>query len=347
MAAKRFLVWFFISLIAFSGLALLLFCVHLGMPWWPHHLNREVRIAKHYIAENVEGPTIWLQGGSSTWFGFDSPLLHSETGYDVVNLAFNINMPTEFCFDEVRRFAKPGDVVILGLENSMYFRNNYSSYAADEITIWAPEFFWSLSLPRKAQFLKSLPWRKVLAGDIVRLGQLTGDYQKQLKPLPSERVIENLEAQWAGSYSGEIPAYYNYLTLNRHGDFIPTNHTLWRETHEYYLMDTHPVSKMTRHDFEEFVQWASENDVQVLMSWIPMAQNPKLDLEHPKAKASIQRISEFTSSLGLDFLGQPEDFVLDIELFYDTSHHTTAEGATERTKRLLPYLKRQLPKPNP
>lgn len=338
MTAKRFLVWFFASLLVAFGLATALFVLHLGMPWWPHHLNREVRIAKHYIAETVEGPTIWLQGGSSTWFGFDSPFLHSKTGYNVVNLAFNINMPTEFCFDEVRRFAKPGDVVILGLENSMYFRDNYSSYAADEITIWAPEFFWSLSLPRKAQFLKSLPWRKVLAGDIVRLGQLTGAYDKQLKPLSPTKVIENLEERWTGNYTGEIPAYYNYLTLNRHGDFVQSDHTLWRGTHDYYLMDSHPVSEMTRQDFKEFSKWAAANDVQILMSWIPMARNPKLDLDHPKAKASIQRITDFISSLGLQFLGQPEEFVLDIELFYDTSHHTTAEGATERTKRLLPHL---------
>jgi len=342
MTAKTFLVWFFVSLLAFSGLAIVLFCIHLGMPWWPHHLNREVRIAKHYIAESVEGPTLWLQGGSSTWFGFDSPLLHSETGYNVVNLAFNVNMPTEFCFDEVRRFAKPGDAVLLGLENSMYFRDVYSSYAADEITIWAPEFFWSLSLNRKAKFLKSLPWRKVLAGDIVRLGQLTGDYDKQLKPIPHEKVISNLEDQWAGRYEGEIPAYYNYLTMNRHGDFIQSDHALWRGTSDYSLMGSEPVSVMTRQDFEEFVSWAQTNDVKIFMSWLPMARNPKLDLDHPKAKASIQRITDFTSSLGLEFLGQPEDFVMNIELFYDTSHHTTAEGATERTKRLLPHLKTQL-----
>ena len=339
MTAKEFIIWFLLSLSAAFAIAVILFYVHLGMPWWPHHLNREVRIAKHHIAESVEGPTIWLQGGSSTWFGFDSPLLQAETGFDVVNLAFNINMPLEFCFDEVRLFAKPGDAVILGLENSMYFRNNYSSYAADEITIWEPEFFRSLSLRRKAQFLKSLPWRKVLAGDLVRLGQLTGDFDKQLKPLPPKKVIENLEDQWDDRYTGEIPAYYNYLTLNRHGDFVQSNHTLWRGTHDYYLMDLHPVSEMTRHDFKEFTKWARENKVQILMSWLPMARNPKLDLEHPKVKASIHRITNFTSSIGLEFLGKPEDFVLDIELFYDTSHHTTAKGATERTERLLPFLK--------
>lgn len=344
MSAKKFLVWLASSLATGIAIAALLFCLHLGMPWWPHHLNREVRIAKHYIAQSVNGSTIWLQGGSSTWFGFDSPLLHSETGYEVVNLAFNVNMPTEFCFDEVRRFAKPGDIVLLGLENSMFFRNNYSSYAADELTIWAPQFFWSLSLPRKALFLKSLPWRKVLAGDIARLGTLTGDFDKDLKPIEPEAVIKNLEDRWNGRYSGEIPAYYNYLTINRHGDFIQSDHALWRGTHDYSLMNSNPVSEMTRQDLKEFTAWAKENDVQVLMSWLPMAQNPKLDLTHSKAKSTINRITDFTESLGLEFLGSPEDFVMDVEMFYDTSHHTTALGATERTKRILPLLKEEIAK---
>ncbi len=342
MTAKSFIIWFLLSLTTAFAIATTLFYAHLGMPWWPHHLNREVRIAKHYIAKSVEGPTIWLQGGSSTWFGFNSAILQSETGYEVVNLAFNVNMPTEFCFDEVRRFAKSGDIVLLGLENSMYFRDYYSSYAADEITIWAPDFFWSLSLNRKARFLKSLPWRKVLAGDIVSLGKLTGAFDKHLKPLPENLVIKNLEDRWADHYAGEIPAYYNYLTMNQHGDFVPSDHALWRGTHDYNLMNSKPVSEMTRQDLKEFTDWAKSNDVTIFMSWLPMAENSKLDLSHPKAKASIKRITDFTDSLGLEFLGEPEDFVMDIELFYDTSHHTNADGASERTRRLLPLLKNAL-----
>ena len=313
------------------------------MPWWPHHLNREVRIAKHYIAESVTGPTIWIQGGSSAWFGFDSELIQQETKYNVVNLAFNVNMPTEFCFDEIRLFAKEDDVVILGLENSMYFRDNYSSYAADEIAIWAPEFFWSLSFPRKARFLKSLPWQKVLASSLVRLGTLTGDFEKQLKPITEAEVIKNLTARWEGRHEGEIPAYYNYLTMNRHGDFIQTDHELWRGEHDYNLMGHSPISEMSKRDLAEFASWARANRITVLMAWLPMAENPALDLSLPEAQATIRRITDFSESLDLEFLGRPEEFIMDIELFYDTSHHTTAEGARIRTERLLPHLRQRLP----
>lgn len=343
MNAQRFLLSLAISLLVGLALLCVWFVAHLWMPWWPHHLNREVRIAKHHIAHSVEGPTLWLQGGSSAWFGFDSELIRKETGYDVVNLAFNVNMPSEYCFDEVRRFAKPGDAVILGLENSMYFRDYYSSYAVDEITIWDPDFFWSLSLPRKAKFLKSLPWRKILASSIVRVGTLTGHYERSLKPLSADQVIQNLHAQWEGAYEGKIPAYYNYLTLNRHGDFVHTNHALWRGEHNYNLMKDSPISEMTRTDFSEFSSWTSQNNISVFMSWIPMARNPKLDLNRPEARSTIQRIADFAHSFGFEFLGSPEEFVLDIELFYDTSHHTNAEGARIRTERLLPHLLERLP----
>jgi len=343
MNAQRFLIY--LALSALTGIAAVFvwFVTHLGMPWWPHHLNREARIAKHYIAESVEGPTIWIQGGSSAWFGFNSELIQRETGYNVVNLAFNVNMPTEFCFDEIRRFAKAGDTVILGLENSMYFRDNYSSYAADEIAIWASEFFWSLSIPRKARFLQSLPWQKVLAGSLVRIGVLTGDFDKQLKPLSKAEVIKNLTDHWEGKYAGEIPAYYNYLTMNRHGDFIQTDHEHWRGEHDYNLMGQSPISEMAKRDLKEFASWAQANSIAVFMAWLPMAKNPALDLSHPKAQATIKRITDFSSSLGLEFLGNPAEYVMDIELFYDTSHHTTAEGARQRTERLLPHLKARLP----
>lgn len=343
MNAQRFLICLAISVLTGIATVLVWFIAHLGMPWWPHHLNREARIAKHYIAESVEGPTIWIQGGSSAWFGFDSELIHKETGYDVVNLAFNVNMPTEFCFDEIRLFAKEGDAVILGLENSMYFRDNYSSYAADEIAIWAPEFFWSLSVSRKARFLQSLPWQKVLASSLVRIGVLTGDYDKQLKPLTEVEVIRNLADHWEGRYEGEIPAYYNYLTMNRHGDFMQTNHELWRGEHDYNLMGQAPISEMTKRDLSEFAEWAKAKGIRVFMAWLPMAENPALDLSHPTAQATMKRITDFTNSLDLAFLGNPEEYVMDIELFYDTSHHTTAEGARLRTERLLPYLKPRLP----
>ncbi len=82
MSASKFLIWLTLSFASVVAIALGLFCLHLGQPWWPHHHNREVRIAKHHIAESVQGPAIWLQGGSSTWFGFDSPQLSSAIGYD-------------------------------------------------------------------------------------------------------------------------------------------------------------------------------------------------------------------------------------------------------------------------
>ena len=343
MNARRFLIYLTLSSLSGIAIVAIWFAAHLGMPWWPHHLNREARIAKHYIAESVSGPTIWIQGGSSAWFGFDSELIQQETGYSVVNLAFNVNMPTEFCFDEIRLFAKEDDVVILGLENSMYFRDNYSSYAADEIAIWAPEFFWSLSFPRKARFLQSLPWQKVLASSLVRLGTLTGDYDKHLKPISEVQVIENLTARWEGRYEGEIPAYYNYLTMNRHGDFIQTDHELWRGEHDYNLMGRSPISEMSKRDLTEFASWARDNRITVLMAWLPMAENPALDLSLPQTQATIKRITDFSESLGLEFLGKPEEYVMDIELFYDTSHHTAAEGARLRTERLLSHLRQRLP----
>mgnify|MGYP007114256910 CR=1 FL=1 len=344
MTASKFISWFAISLASALAIVVTLFWLHLGQPWWPHHHNREVRIAKLHIAESVEGPTIWLQGGSSTWFGFDSKRLSAETGYEVVNLAFNVNMPTEFCFDEIRRFAKPNDVVILGLENSMYFRDTYSSYAVNELAIWAPDFFWSLSWERKAKYLKYLSWRKVLSGVISRLGQIAGSFDRQLKPLEPDQVIANATAHWKGEYEGEVPAYYNYLTINRHGDFEHSDHELWRDVHDYDLMSDQPISEMTREDFAEFVDWTKSNDVRVFMSWLPMAKNEKLDLTHPKAISSISRIRSFTASFDLDFLGDPENFLMEMEDIYDTSHHLTAEGAGKRTETLIPFLKSALAK---
>ena len=344
MSASKFLTWFALSFAGFLAIAVGLFCLHLGQPWWPHHHNREVRIAKHHIADSVEGPTIWLQGGSSTWFGFDSKQLSSETGYEVVNLAFNVTMPSEFCFDEIRRFAKPNDVVILGLENSMYFRDYYSSYAVNELAIWAPDFFWSLSWERKAKYLKYLSWRKVLSGLVTRLGKITGSFQRQLKPLETDQVIANAKAHWNGDYTGEVPAYYNYLTINRHGDFERSNHDRWRGVHNYNLMGDQPISEMTRQDFTEFIDWTRSNGIHVFMSWMPMAQNEKLDLTHPKAIASLSRIRSFTTSFDLEFLGAPEDFIVEINELYDTSHHLTTDGASRRTETLIPFLKAALAK---
>ncbi|MBT3482525.1 MAG: hypothetical protein HN457_13960 [Opitutales bacterium] len=342
MSASKFLKWLSCSFATFSAIVVALFCLHLGQPWWPHHHNREVRIAKHHIAESVEGPTIWLQGGSSTWFGFDSELLSSRTGYQVVNLAFNVTMPSEFCFDEIKRFAKPNDIVILPLENSMYFRDYYSNYAANELAIWAPDFFWDLTWKRKAMYLKYLSWRKVIAGVFARFGQITGSFKNQLKPLEPGQVVANAKAHWNGDYQGDVPAYYNYLTINRYGDFEHSNHALWRGLHDYNLMGTRPISEMTREDLTQFVNWTRSNNIRVFMSWIPMARNEKLNLDHPNAVATISRIRSFTDSLNLNFLGNPEDFLVEIEDLYDTSHHLTAEAARRHTETLIPILNKAI-----
>ena len=249
---------FAISIAAFWGL----FTLHLGHPWWNFHSNREIWIAKRFIASQTQGPTIWLQGGSATWFGYDSESIQSKTGYNVVNLGFNASFPIDFMTEEIMRYAKPGDIAVLSLEYELLWKPKYNTYSVNELSIWNPDYFRSRSLSNKLSYLKKHSWRKILASDLNRFTKALDIVDDNTFTLISDSDIQsNLQQKWGKSYTDELPTFYNYLDCSPNGDYTYQEERQWDSGSDYELMEEHEVSNHAKNTLTDFAQWCQANNI--------------------------------------------------------------------------------------
>ncbi len=70
---------------------------------------------REYIVQNKmpDFPRIYVVSGSNSLFGIDAEVLERKLHYPVVNLGLHAGLPMEVYFHQLKRYAKPGDTVIM------------------------------------------------------------------------------------------------------------------------------------------------------------------------------------------------------------------------------------------
>ncbi|AOY82893.1 hypothetical protein BJP36_26265 [Moorena producens JHB] len=65
--------------------------------------------------------------------------------------------------------------------------------------------------------------------------------------------------------------------------------------------------------------------------------------QEPRQQNFFKSIEYFYQRLGVPMLGNPEDFMSDKSMFYDTSYHLHDLGVNHRTKQLIDLIQPYLP----
>lgn len=99
--------------------------IHRNAPEY-HNGYLETIVDKHKRLDSIPAPRIILAGGSGWAFGINSKLVESDFDIPVVNLGLDENLGSAFITNELIRFAKKGDIVVLSTEYSMTVAGNDS-----------------------------------------------------------------------------------------------------------------------------------------------------------------------------------------------------------------------------
>lgn len=297
---------------------------------YAHDPLEEILTVKAEIARDASAPRWFILGGSSVWFGFDSDLIAAATGQSVVNLGAHAEVPLWFQLGQVEREAKAGDTVLIAAELVHYWRERPTTFSATRLGPVAPEAFARAGWERQWELLSAIPPSHVMARLIARIARGAEFGRPEAKQLMTE-----VRARWAGSFTGEIPGYYNYLEIGPRGDFTRPRSRAAHEHADYGLQESHkPVAGVWR-DLAATARRLRAAGVACYYTWPPFEKHPGLDVDSPTARANLEDLRVQLGRAGWTRIGAVDDAILEPEYFYDTPYHLTIDGAKRRTRRFI------------
>ncbi|MGH9550903.1 MAG: hypothetical protein ACRD3W_16095, partial [Terriglobales bacterium] len=280
-------------------------------------------IDKHRALDRAKSPKIVFVGGSNLAFGLDSARVRREFNEDVVNMGVSVKLGLQYQLEEIKDAVRCGDTIVICPEYDLLsedpYTNNYLVAAPQVLPrslVWvAREYLttpggWAELGANLGQLLPSKwsSWRGVL------LAQL-GDR----KPKPSFKDLIN---------PGEIEAI-SRSHFTREGDLI--GHLSLPSYAANWLGPIRKLNPATATALNRFAAFAQSRGATVVLIPPPIARTA-YDFNRKTIDASYSTLRD---QLHFPVLSEPQHYVFDNSLFFNTMWHLQGPGREERTTLIL------------
>ncbi len=271
--------------------------------------------SKVELLEETDGPRIVLVGGSGLAFGVDSALMERELeGYRVVNFGLYAALGTTVMLDLSQPYIREGDIVILIPEQQ-----------EQTLSEW---------------FDPAVMWQG-LDGAHGLLGCLPGEKLARLAGAFPEFAGQKFAAFLRGGLP-ELQSVYRRDSFNEKGDVVsplcaqnvmPGGY----DASTPIRFETDMVTEGFARRVRTYARAVKERGAVLWYGFCPMnslAAQGTEDMDN--FYAALQE------KLGVPLSGDPHDFLLAGEWFYDTNFHPNASGKTVYTRALTRSIKAML-----
>lgn len=263
---------------------------------------------------NMEGKRIVVIGGSGVAFGQHSDLLEAELdGYTVVNFGMYAGLGSTVMLDLAEDFIREGDIVIFSPEQSeqtlsCYFNAESMWQAADGRF----DLLWHLSNQELGAVAGQLPYFAANKFRYFRSGtapEPEGIYRRDsfneygdiADPQRTQNII-------AGGYDPDMPI--DFSTELPGADFVDR--------------------------VNDFAAVCQQKGIRFFYRFCPMNAMAVTEAGWQQMDAYFEHLQEV---LDCEFLGSPQDSILDARWFYDTNFHLNSAGAVVNTATMATELK--------
>jgi hypothetical protein len=304
------------------GLVTLLPCAPSeSLVWWHDTYARKIA-----YANRTPGRRILFAAGSSGAYSLSAAEITRRSGVPAVNMALYAGLGLRVILRQTMKVARRGDLVVLPLEYEQY--QGSLEEASDSIGY-------------------KLAWEPLTLLQGHGLGAVNA-----VLAMPVERVYNRLLWQVVPQRMG--PGHQIGIQINTAGDIV-TNWPHHRDASAFerlkdplpstYLQHGTAVAPTAATALTEFVAWCRARGVTVVATYPGIMDSP---VYHQPGRCKILSVLRtFYAGLGVPMLGDPQAFMLDKSMFFDSIYHLAHDGQlahTARVARLLdPYMKAMLP----
>jgi hypothetical protein len=324
--ARRFFFGLLLGAVSATSLYFVAVFLSLGAGVPSSFIPWSVIDSKLKIANSITGGKIIFTGGSSVDNGINAHRVGELTGLPSVNMGFWASLGPEYILHQVKRVAKPGDLVVLILEYGQF------NWAGDSI-YWADREMLPLILCRDQEFFLSRPlveqFHFAIRMDPVFLAECL-----KAKALPVKNINKEIFSS-SHNFNGDVT---NNVPSNLYSP-LPIGSTpkdpIWHLSHPL------PPDAKGFRVIADFIDWARKSGVKVVATYPNVARNPAY--EKADSQTTVKRVEDFYRSMNVPLLGGFEASEFPPECFFDTHYHLQADSAVRRSELLIPLLEPYLP----
>lgn len=272
---------------------------------------------KDAIASNIQPPRILIAGGSSNLYGIRADRIQEATGIPTINLGSHAALSLDYLLERIRRVAKPGDIILLGLEYDFFTDAARTAVFSDFVFGSDPGYI--LQRPP----LEAATWLASASGDVL------------LRP------FRDLHPGFPGLR--EERAKIAAARLDEYGNFVANDLAERRPAQLADVENSRPLfalqsakrvqSPAAWRSIEQFATWCRDNDIRLAAIFPPTIDRP-IYADAPTRRA-LRAISKHCRELKIPVLGDAEDSFLPVSDFFDSVYHLHAEAAERHTDRIL------------
>jgi hypothetical protein len=331
----------FLKIIA---LALLLGAIWFAVLWFirapiaSEFWLRELMIVKRSQVQKLSSPQIIVVGGSSVWFGVDATLMKHELGRACYNYGLHAALRPEWILDEVRKVVRPGDFLVLMLEDSFYKKtSDWDTWALRTAIAWNPDWIDRLTFGEKAKaILKGGTLDMAL--EILQTKALQAMHSpiiiKREKSLDGENAVLKRFSEEQGNYDGIVYAQSN---IDDRGDVLHnegcryTGQGFGSAEQEEGFISSHMKVLLSK-----FLGDMKAEGVKVVVAHAPSHLK---DPANPHWVVVDENLKCDLGLLGVELIDYREDVIFSKESFYDTPYHLNTKAREQRTRRLIDAIK--------
>jgi hypothetical protein len=274
---------------------------------------------KESLLKNDPSPRIIFVGGSNLAFGMNSELIEKAFGMPVINFGLHADLGLITMINEVERYRKSGDIIVIVPEYGFYSGSSDTLYGGNEILADAIELN-----PNRIQYLARKKW--------VILPIILGSILER----KTERGFTSLLMGWSNNSQN----VYTRSNFNQYGDEVghldkPSkkpddipDESVFPQNFEWSF---NAILKL-----EEFQQTIIEQGGVVYLDFpsLRMRNCVRTGLE---SFNNLYEILKIHTTIPL--LSTPYDRCYPDEYFFDTAYHLNNTGRLVRTQQLIESLR--------
>lgn len=283
-------------------------------------------IDKNNLLKNTASPRIIFVGASNLAFGIDSEKMEKEFGMPVINMGIHGNLGLAFILNNVKKYLRKDDIVILAIE---YYLGEFDFNTVNYAVKIYPE-----------------------AGDYVDYGY---DYYKQMinytfnelqlyrkkiqnKIFGKKLNIKDLKVNTENDMNLFDTALYARNKFNANGDVIShLDKEIPKEIKGRVLLEEKEYDYYTDM-LNDFYDYAGEKGARVYFTFPCYPESEVLKYE----KIIYGYENKLKEKLKMEIINSPGDLSFPDSLFFDTVYHLNKVGRQKRTEYTIGLLKEKV-----
>ncbi len=281
---------------------------------------------KWFLLKEIPGPRIIFESGSNSHRGIDTEAVGNALGMTAINIADNAGYPLEDKITRLETFARAGDIVILPLEWTHYYREKLTDDYVETLFTENRDYYHSMPTAKRIKRALSLPPGKIISEISNR---------KSRAPLLTESPAMELHnaalTHPTGHSSREVSLGPGLGVAEQSCDDYILGKAPIREALKMGKNIKPALKRLKR---------LKARGVHIHFSW-PVLVGQGCMMANTYVTGFRAEIEGAVNDAGFEFLGAPSQSLYGQALQDDTPYHLVQKGAAIHTSKIINFLKAQ------